>query len=122
MWINCYLEDSNPGVEDVVKVYGSLKRIDRAVRAIGVVLVPVDAGGVIRYVGVHVKVALHASFFEEFWHRVAFPHAIVSGLRADEGVLVIIFSVVVFLSQGALEKKEQKTFSPLFKEIFPNVF
>lgn len=114
MRINCYLKDSNPGIEDVVKVDGSLERIDCAVRAVGVVLVPVDASGVIRYVGVHVKVTLHASFFKEFWHRVTVPHAVVFGLRANEGVLVIVFSVVVFMTQWALEKKEE---SQLSKEI-----
>lgn len=113
--INCYLKDSNPSIKDIVKVDGSLERVDRAVGAVGIVLVPVDARGVIRYVGVHVKVALHASFIKEFWHGVAVPHAVVFGLRADEGVLVIVFSVVVFISQRALEKKKV---SQLDKQIF----
>lgn len=103
-----YLKNSDPGIEYVVKVDGSLEWIDRAVRAVGVVLVPVDAGGVIRYVRVHVKVTLHASFFEEFWHRVAVPHAVVFGLRADEGVLIIVFSVVVFITQRAMEKNGER--------------
>lgn len=116
--INCYLKDSNPSIKDIVKVDGSLERVDRAVGAVGIVLVPVDARGVIRYVGVHVKVALHASFIKEFWHGVAVPHAVVFGLRADEGVLVIVFSVVVFISQRALEKKKIKTVSQLDTQIF----
>lgn len=108
--ITRYLKDGDPGVEDVVEVDGSLEGIGLAVGAVGVVLVPVDAGGVVGDVGVHVQVALNASFFEEFGHGAAVPHAVVFGLGADEGVLVIIFSVVVFMSQGALDEKEQRQY------------
>ena len=54
----CYLKDGYPGVEDVVKVDSSLEGVDRAIRAVGVVLVPVNAGGVVSDVSVHVQVAL----------------------------------------------------------------
>lgn len=100
-----YLKDGNPGEEDVVEVDGALEGVDRAVRAVGVVLVPVDACGVVGDVGVHVQVALHSSFLIQRGYRVAHPHAIVFRLRADEGVLVVVFSVVVFIRERALGRR-----------------
>lgn len=102
-----YLKDGNPGVEDVVEVDGSLEGVDHAIRAVGVVLVPVDAGGVVSDVRVHVQVTLEASFLIQLGHRVAVPHAAIFGLGADEGVLVVILSVVVFVSKWALGKKKK---------------
>lgn len=101
----CYLKDGDPGVEDVVEVDGSLEGIVHTIRAVGVVLVPVDAGGVVSDVGVHVQVALHSSLLKQLWHRVAVPHAIIFGLRADEGVLIVVFSVIVFIGERALGEK-----------------
>lgn len=102
----CYLKDGNPCVEDVVKVDGPLKGVGHTIRAVGVVLVPVDACGVVGDIGVHVQVALHSSFLEQLRHRVAVPHAIIFGLGADEGVLVVVFSVVVFISKRAVGKRK----------------
>lgn len=107
-----YLKDGNPGIADVVKVNGSLEGVDRTSRAIGVVLVPVDTGGVVSaVVRIHVQVALNSSFFIQLWHRVTVSHAVLSVQRADEGVLVIVFSVVVFISlhrERAMEKKKRR--------------
>lgn len=100
-----YLKDGNPGIEDVVEVDGPLKWVDHTIRAVGVVLVPVDAGGVISAVGVHVQVALNSTFLIQLGHRVAVPHAVISGLRADEGVLVVVFSVVVFRERASGKKR-----------------
>lgn len=41
-----HLEDGDPGVADVVEVDGTLKGVVLPCGAVGVVLVPVDAGGV----------------------------------------------------------------------------
>lgn len=97
-----YLKDGDPGVEDVVEVDGSLEGVQHTIRAVGVVLVPVDAGGVVSDVGVHVQVALQSSFLIQLGHRVAVPHAVIFRLRADEGVLIVVFSVVVFMGERAL--------------------
>lgn len=91
-----YLKDGNPSVANVVEVNGSLKGVDGTARAVGVVLVPVDAGGVVSgVVGVHVQAALQATLFEQLGHRAAVPHAVVSRLGADERVLVVVFRLVV---------------------------
>ena len=92
-----YLKDGNPGVADVVKVDGSLKRVDQTSRAVSVVLVPIDTSGVVSgVVRVNVQFALMAPLRVQLGNRVAVPHTVISWQRADEGVLVIIFSVVVF--------------------------
>lgn len=92
-----HLKDGDPGVADVVEVDGPLEGVDHTGGAVDVVLVPVDARGVVgAVVRVHVQVALQASLLVQLGHRVAVPHAVLSGLRADEGVLVVVFSVVVF--------------------------
>lgn len=93
-----HLKDGNPCVADVVKVDGSLERVERTGGTVGVVLVPVDARGVVgAVVGVYVQVALQASLLVQLGHGAAVPHAVLSGLRADEGVLVVVFCVVIFL-------------------------
>lgn len=115
----CYLKDGDPSIEDVVKVNGSLEGVDHTIRAVGVVLVPIDAGGVVCDVGEHIKVALHSSFLIQLGHGVTFPHAVVFLLRADEGVLVVVFSVVVFISKRALGKKV-KTFERLASTVTEN--
>lgn len=99
-----YLKDGDPSVEDVVKVDGPLEGVDHAIGAVVVVLVPVDACGVVSDVGVHVQVALHASFLEQLWHGGADPHAVIFLLGADERVLVVVFSVVVFVGQWSADK------------------
>lgn len=42
-----HLKDGNPCVANVVEVDGSLERVERTSRTVGVVLVPVDARGVV---------------------------------------------------------------------------
>lgn len=94
-----YLKDGDPSIADVIKVDGSLEGVDQTSRAVGIILVPVDAGGVVSAViRVNIQGALQAPLLIQLGNRATVPHAVVSGLRADEGVLVIVFSVVV-LSQ-----------------------
>lgn len=99
-----YLKDCNPCVEDVVKVDRSLKGVDHAIGAVVVVLVPVDARGVVGDVGVHVQVALHASFLKHLGDGGAHPHAVIFLLRADERILIVVFSVVVFVRERSVDK------------------
>lgn len=101
IWAQCclsYLEDGDPGVADVVEVDGALERVERTRGAVGVVLVPVDARGVVgAVVGVYVQVALQASLLVQLGHGAAVPHAVLPGLGADEGVLVVVLGVVILL-------------------------
>lgn len=94
-----YLKDGDPSIADVIKVDGSLEGVDQTSRAVLIILVPVDAGGVVSAViRVNIQGALQAPLLIQLGNRATVPHAVVSGLRADEGVLVVVFSVVV-LSQ-----------------------
>lgn len=102
-----YLKDGNPRVEDVVKVDGALEGVDHAVGAVVVVLVPVDARGIVGDIGVHVQVALNASFFQHLGHGGAHPHAVIFLLRADERILIVVFSVVVFVGQRSADKERR---------------
>lgn len=102
--MTCYLKDCNPSVEDVVKVDRPLEGVDHTIGAVVVVLVPVDARGVVGDVGVHVQVALHASFLEQLWHGGADPHAVIFLLGADERILIVVFSVVVFVVKLSVDK------------------
>lgn len=102
--MTCYLEDCNPRIEDVVKVDRPLEGVDHTIRAVVVVLIPVDACGVVCDVGVHVQVALNASFLKHLGHGGAHPHAAIFLLRADERILIIVFSVVVFVRERSVEK------------------
>lgn len=90
-----HLKYRNPGVADVIKVDGALEGVVLPSRAVGVVLVPVDAGcvgGVV--VGVVVQGALQA-LLPARRDAPAVAHPILAGLGADEGVLVLILSLVV---------------------------
>lgn len=97
-WCPCnrrYLKDGDPSITNVVKVYGPLEGIGLSGGAVGVILVPVDTGGVVCVIiRCHVQLALQALLVERR-DRAAQPHAILPRLRADEGVFVVVFSVVV---------------------------
>lgn len=105
-----HLKDGYPRIADVVEVDGPLEGVDEAGGAVGVVLVPVDAGGVVcAVVGVDVQTALLARLVVQLGDGAAVPHAVVSGHGADEGVLVVVLRVVVLAElhgQRALRKAE----------------
>lgn len=107
-----YLKDGDPSIADVIKVDGSLKRVDQTSRAVGIILVPVDAGGVVSAViRVNIQGALQAPLLIQLGNRATVPHAVLSGLRADERVLVVVFSVVVLSPlhrQRACRRKKGK--------------
>lgn len=64
-----HLKDSNPRIANVVEVDGSLERVERTSRTVGVVLVPVDARGIVgAVVRVYVQVALQASLLVQLGH------------------------------------------------------
>lgn len=89
------LKDGNPGITNVVKVYGPLEGIGLSGRAVGVILVPVDAGGVVcAIVSCHVQLARPALLVKR-GDGAAQAHAILSWLRTDKRVFIIIFCVVV---------------------------
>lgn len=91
-----HLKNGDPGIADVVKVDGSFERIDQTSRTVTVVLVPVDTGGVVcAVVSVDIQNALCPALIIQLWDWAAVPHPVVSRHGADEGVLVIVFSVVV---------------------------
>lgn len=101
------LEDGDPGVTDVVEVDGAFERVVLACRAVGVVLVPVDAGGVAgTVIGLVVQATgrATATFPTKGGHAPAGAHATLPGLGADEGTLILILCLVVRLqvhAQGA---------------------
>lgn len=107
-----YLKDGDPSIADVIKVDGSLEGVDQTSRAVGIILVPVDAGGVVSAViRVNIQGALQPPLLIHLGNRATVPHAVVSGLRADEGVLVVVFSVVVLSQlhrQRACRRKKGK--------------
>lgn len=76
-------------------------------RAVGIVLVPVDTGGVAgTVIGLIVQTAGWATtaFPTQCGHTPAGSHAILPRLRADEGALVLILCLVIRLqvhAQGA---------------------
>lgn len=89
------LEDGNPGITNVVKVYSPLEGIGLSGRAVGVILVPVDAGGVVcAIVSCHVQLALPALLVER-GDGGAQAHAVLPWLRTDKRILIIVFCVVV---------------------------
>lgn len=91
-----HLKDGDPGVADVIKVDGPFEGVDVSRRAVTIVLVPVDTGGVVcAVVGVHVHLALETSLLIQDGHRGTQTHAILPGHGADEGVLVIVLRVVI---------------------------
>lgn len=90
-----HLEDGNPGIADVVEVDGVLEGVALPGGAVGVVVIPVDAGGVVgAVVGAVVKLALQPVLVQ-LGQGVAVPHAVLPRLGADEGVLIIILCVIV---------------------------
>lgn len=91
------LKDGNPGITNVVKVYGPLEGIDLSSRTVGVILVPVDAGGVVcAIVSCHVQLALSTLLMER-GDGGAQAHAILPWLRTDKWVFIIVFCVVVLV-------------------------
>lgn len=93
-----HLKDGDPGVADVIKVDGSFEGVDVSRRAVTVVLVPVDTGGVVcAVVGLHVHLTLETSLLIQDGHRGTQTHAVLPGHGADEGTLVIVLCVVVGL-------------------------
>ena len=91
-----HLKDGDPGVADVIKVDGSFEGVDVSRRAVTVVLVPVDTGGVVcAVVGLHVHLTLETSLLIQGGHRGTQTHAVLPGHGADEGVLVIVLRVVI---------------------------
>ena len=103
-----HLEDGDPGIADVVEVDGALERVVLPRRAVGVVLVPVDAGGVAgAVVGLVVQAAGRAAtpVPAQRGHTPAGAHAVLAGLGADEGVFILVLCLVVALqvhTQGAV--------------------
>lgn len=64
-----HLKNGDPGIANVVKVDGSFKRIDQASRAVAVVLVPVDTGGVVcAVVGINIQNALRPTLVIQLWN------------------------------------------------------
>ena len=110
-----HLEDDDPGIADVVKVDGPLVWITVTRTATGVVLVPVHAE----------PITAGAAVYQRFWseaqslpvqhvvlveaagaatlppgrHVLARHDAVVQCQRADEGPLVILVQLVVWLGQ-----------------------
>lgn len=104
-----HLEDGDPGIADVVEVDGALEGVVLPRGAVGVVLVPVDTGGV---AGAVVGLVVQATGWptaplpSKGGHTPAGPHAVLPRLGADEGVLVLILGLVIALqvhTQGAAE-------------------
>lgn len=102
-----HLEDGNPGIANVVEVDGALEGVVLPCGAVGVVLVPVDAGGVAgAVVGLIVQAAggAAAALPAQRGHTPARAHAVLPRLGADEGVLVLVLRLVIALqvhAQGA---------------------
>lgn len=95
-----HLEDGNPGIADVVEVDGAFEGVVLACRAVGIVLVPVDTGGIAgTVIGLIVQTTgwAAATFPTQCGHTPAGPHAILPGLGADEGTLILILCLIVRL-------------------------
>lgn len=99
-----HLEDGDPGIANVVKVDGAFEGVVLACRAVGIVLVPVDTGGIAgTVIGLIVKAAGWATtaFPAQCGHTPAGSHAVLPRLRADEGTLILILCLVVRLQVHA---------------------
>jgi hypothetical protein len=95
-----HLEDGDPGIANVVKVDGAFEGVVLACRAVGIVLVPVDTGGIAgTVIGLIVQTAgwTTTAFPAQCGHAPAGSHAVLPRLRADEGALVLILCLVVRL-------------------------
>lgn len=89
-----HLKNGNPGIAYVIKVDGTLKRVDIPSRAVGIVLIPIDTCGVIcAVVGSHVQLTLQTLLMQPRY-GVAVAHAIIPHLRADEWALVVNVVVI----------------------------
>lgn len=103
-----HLEDGDPGIADVVEVDGALEGVVLPRGAVGVVLVPVDTGGVAgAVVGLVVQATgwATAPLPSKGRHTPAGAHAVLPRLGADEGVLVLVLGLVIALqvhTQGAV--------------------